>query len=105
VQITFNINELGFTTHPSKLEAYRRVVEMRDFCGPKNGTQGGRIEKFSWTTPTRRGYETENVCIDNTSGRVVYSVTETGPGAVTREPSKVRKGQELLFDRAQEVPG
>ena len=87
MKITLNINELGFATQPSKLEAYRRAVEIRDFCGPQNGAQGGRVETFSWTTPTRRGFETEEVCIDNSTGKIVYSVTES------------------LLSRAQEVPG
>lgn len=74
--ITLNINDLGFTTQPKKLEAFRRSMEIKDFCGPKNGNRGGRIERFSWTTPTRRGFETEEVSIDTRSGVVVYTVTE-----------------------------
>jgi hypothetical protein len=75
--VILNTSDLGYATSPRKVEAFRRAVEIKDFCTRQNGnSHAARIQCFTWTTPTRRGSETEDVRIDNKLGTIVYTVTE-----------------------------
>ena len=74
--ITLNIDELNYYTEPKKVEAYRRAVEIREFCQAENGNSAaGRMEHFVWKTPVRNGVEIEEVSIDTGAGKIVYRVT------------------------------
>lgn len=77
MKITLKVDDLTFYSEPRRVEAYRRAVEIRDFSRAQNGSSGiDRWEHFTWTTPTRKGVEVEEVSIDNKEGLIVYRLTE-----------------------------
>lgn len=77
MKITLKIADLNFYSDPRRVEAYRRAVEIRDFSRAQNGNSGpDRWEHFTWTTPTRKGVEVEEVIIDKEEGVIIYHLTE-----------------------------
>ena len=74
MNITIKLDDIGYSTQPKQAEILARAREIRQFGELKNGSSGsGRWEYFVWKTQTRRGFELEEVIIDNTERTLEYS--------------------------------
>ena len=74
--IILNLQELNFSSSQTKVEAYRRAIEIRELHQPLNSnSEKARFETFSWRTPTSEGVELEEVAIDNKLQILSYSVS------------------------------
>ncbi len=79
MRVTVNWNELNHYTESDKVEAFRRSVEIREFCTNGNGNAHApepARESFRWVTPIRGGYQTEQVEFDHRRSILVYSLSE-----------------------------
>lgn len=75
MNITIRLDDIGYSTDPKRADALERAREVRQFGELKNGNSGsGRWQYFALKTKVRRGFELEEVVIDNDEGTLEYSI-------------------------------